>query len=289
MTSLSRRNRRTTLRRTIRKATAISLAWLGFAGSAAAQNPGSGWNRPIATSTAPSTVTPIAQTPAKPLDIPQAAPIGTRVMLPGQTPPVTITRVQGAAPKGPDPTPAYRSVEQLNVFKLTNDAEFNSGMLAELNNERLKKWEKEKVDKESTGQRAPEQPKPLTVADLPETVGMPKQGTRAQSRHEPTPLWLKVEPSYVVHRKLFFEDKNAERYGWEIGIAQPAISAAYFAKDVLLWPSHLASSLFERYDTSAGKCPPGSPVPYLLYPPEITAFGGSVGAAAIIGTALLIP
>jgi len=264
---------------------------VGFAGGAAAQNPGSGWNKPIASSTAPTTVTPIAQTPTRPVEVPAAAPIGTRVMMPGQPANPNIVRVQGTppVPKAPDMAPAFRPVEQLNVFKLTNDKDFNSGMLAELNNERLKKWEKEKLDKESMGQKAPEMPKPLTTVDLPVSVGMPKQTSVMQSRNEPTPLWLKVEPSYVVHRKLMFEDKNTERYGWELGIAQPAISAAYFAKDVFLWPSHLASSLFERYDTNAGKCPPGSPVPYLLYPPEITAAGGAVGAAVIVGTTILIP
>ena len=103
------------------------------------------------------------------------------------------------------------------------------------------------------------------------------------------PRQVLLEPGYVVHRRLFFEDNNAERYGWNLGIAQPIVSTVYFYKDVLLWPSNIASNLRERYDTNAGKFLPGSPVPYYLYPPEITLFGGTLGAAAIIGTVFLIP
>jgi hypothetical protein len=82
------------------------------------------------------------------------------------------------------------------------------------------------------------------------------------------------EPSYVVHRRLHFEEKNAERYGWDFGIVQPVISTLYFYKDTLLWPNSLGTGLVTGFwDTSAGKCLPGSPVPYLLYPPNITMTG----------------
>lgn len=92
------------------------------------------------------------------------------------------------------------------------------------------------------------------------------------------PLKLGIEPGYVVHRRLFFEEKNAERYGWDAGLAQPLFSTLYFYRDTLLWPAKLASNRHERYDTSLGKCLPGSPVPYRVYPLEIDAFGAAVGA-----------
>jgi len=97
-----------------------------------------------------------------------------------------------------------------------------------------------------------------------------------------------LEPGYVVHRRLLFEEKNSERYGWDLGMAQPFISAGYFYKDVLFWPAHLTSSR-ERYDVSAGKCPAGSPVPYFLYPPQITIRGGIWQAAAVVGVVMLLP
>jgi hypothetical protein len=98
-----------------------------------------------------------------------------------------------------------------------------------------------------------------------------------------------LEPGYVTHRRLYFEELNSERYGWDLGFAQPVISTLHFWKDSLLYPARAASNLFERYDVSAGKCVPGSPVPYYLYPPEVDLFGATVGAGAIIGVAAILP
>lgn len=104
-----------------------------------------------------------------------------------------------------------------------------------------------------------------------------------------SPMQVLIEPSYVMHRRLFFEQKNSERAGWDFGPAQPILSTLHFYKDVVLLPSKMASNLLEPYETSAGKCLPGSPTPLLWYPPEITTFGGVVGAAAIVGTVALFP
>lgn len=103
------------------------------------------------------------------------------------------------------------------------------------------------------------------------------------------PTQLSLEPGYVVYRRLFFEDVNAERYGWDLGLLSPVVSSAYFYKDVMLFPAHLGTNARERYETSAGKCLPGTPVPYFLYPPEISLSGAVFGAAAITGVALLLP
>ena len=98
-----------------------------------------------------------------------------------------------------------------------------------------------------------------------------------------------IEPGYLVHRRLMFEEKNSERNGWDLGFIQPLVSTAAFYKDALLMPAHLASNLAERYDTSAGKCLPGNAVPYYLYPEEITLFGATVGAVAVTGAAFIFP
>jgi hypothetical protein len=93
-----------------------------------------------------------------------------------------------------------------------------------------------------------------------------------------------AEPHYVNYRRLLFEEKNAERYGWDFGIAQPMISSFYFVKDVLLLPNNLVSYPLRCYETSAGECLPGDPVPYILYPPEFTKEG--ILAELGVGTAL---
>ena len=98
------------------------------------------------------------------------------------------------------------------------------------------------------------------------------------------------EPGYVAHRRLHFEERNAERNGWDLGIIQPFVSTAYFYKDALLWPQSLATSLFTgMWDTNAGKCLPGTPTPYYLYPPGLTVAGLTWEATVFTGLTFLIP
>ncbi len=171
-----------------------------------------------------------------------------------------------------------------NPFVLRTDAD----LVADINADRdlaskQKDYEKElrKYEKGDTKE------KPLKPLEVPVLETGPFQPTQ-QVKAGYAPMQAVLEPSYVVHRRLLFEEKNSERYGWDLGAAQPIVSTVAFFKDTLLWPSKLTSNLDERYDTSAGKCPPGSPVAYYLYPPNITFRGGLVGAGAIIGTAFLI-
>jgi hypothetical protein len=117
---------------------------------------------------------------------------------------------------------------------------------------------------------------PPGVAYVPKTVNYPPGKTF-------------YEPSYVIHRRLHFEEKNAERYGWDFGFAQPFISTLYFYKDALLWPNSLGSGLVTGFwDTGAGKCLPGSPTPYLLYPPGLTVTGMLFEGGIITGTAFIL-
>lgn len=103
------------------------------------------------------------------------------------------------------------------------------------------------------------------------------------------PLRAVYEPGFVVHRRLHFEEKNSERYGWDLGFASPFVSTAAFYKDVLLWPNSLASgAVYGFWDTSAGKCLPGSPIPYYLYPPGLTITGTATEGLVITGASLLI-
>jgi hypothetical protein len=98
-----------------------------------------------------------------------------------------------------------------------------------------------------------------------------------------------AEPNYVSYHRLYTEDKNVERYGWELGILQPIVSTAGFYKDVFFLPAKIASYPHRRYDASAGQCLPGDPIPYLLYPPEITWQGGLVQIGTIVGLYGVIP
>jgi len=127
--------------------------------------------------------------------------------------------------------------------------------------------------------------------DFPRLPDVVPPGTQYVSRTgTQQPLRAVYEPGFVVHRRLHFEEKNSERYGWDLGFAGPFVSSAAFYKDVLLWPNSLASGVvYGFWDTSAGKCQPGSPVPYYLYPPGLTITGTATEALIITGAAVIIP
>lgn len=82
----------------------------------------------------------------------------------------------------------------------------------------------------------PRLPKPEFPEDRPQTDGT------VAPRQWPWHTWA-VEPNYLCHGRLFFEQPRAERYGRDFGPLHPLLSAGIFAYDVaafpvraLLWP-----------------------------------------------------
>lgn len=187
-----------------------------------------------------------------------------------------------AAEKGPPVTSAAPSgITRDAAFRLESNEQLLARVTRELVNEARLRTERDKKETfryDPEYYRVPAEPR-LAGADQP---FQPKTLTYP-------PYQLAIEPGYVVHRRLHFEEPNSERHLWELGIAQPVVSALYFYKDVLLWPASLASDIHERYDTSAGKCPPGSPYPYSLYPPEIDLLGLGAETSILVGAAFLFP
>ena len=226
--------------------------------------------------------------PSKPAVAPPPAPVQPTPAPNGQPGKESIKVID-------DPTFLTRppaALQREKVFQQFNsDDQLRKRVTHELAEEQLvrdlKTWEEKKNDDPTKG------PKPtyemvLARKKFPETPPPGKPGeayvTKAVRESYP-PARYAIEPVYVVHRRLYYEELNSERYGWDTGFAQPLVSTLAFYKDVLLWPAKLASYPCDRYDASAGKCLPGSPVPYLIYPQEISLFGATVGAATIVGTA----
>jgi hypothetical protein len=104
----------------------------------------------------------------------------------------------------------------------------------------------------------------------------------ATYRPELAPMAIFAEPSYVDYRRLLFEDKNTERYGWNLGPIQPFVSAYEFLGGVVILPYKFFSWPCLRYDSNAGLCLPGDPVPYFLYPPGISLSGAAAEAGIIV-------
>jgi hypothetical protein len=149
------------------------------------------------------------------------------------------------------------------LFRLESEAALN---------ERMRQEGKTKIPRE-----------PITFPDEPVVSRDAFPG-----RHWP-PQTEVVEPNYVCHGRLLFEDKNSERFGWDFGILQPVISTAKFYADVVTLPYHIATAPCRCYDCSAGLCLPGDPVPYLIYPPEISVTGSLAEAGSILGILAIFP
>jgi hypothetical protein len=176
------------------------------------------------------------------------------------------------------------------VARLESDDALLRRLSQELFDEALKRWQEQESIRDPAIRPTPKpQQDSFQVPPLAPVSEVGKAYVTKSIREGYPAMRSLTEPDYVVHRRLYFEDKNSERYGWDVGIAQPFVSALYFYTDVLFWPAQLASNPHERYETSAGKCLPGSPVPYYLYPPEIDLWGVAAQAGIITGAAFALP
>jgi hypothetical protein len=123
-----------------------------------------------------------------------------------------------------------------------------------------------------------------------ERLTFPEEPVVATERYNPykrpsefRPTHELVEPNYVCFHRTYFDQINAERYGWELGVLQPFIEVGKFYYDVAMLPYHMGTDPFRKCDSNAGYCLPGDPVPYLLYPPDINLTGMVAEAATVVG------
>jgi hypothetical protein len=98
-----------------------------------------------------------------------------------------------------------------------------------------------------------------------------------------------VEPAYVCHGRLLFEQPNFERQGWNLGILTPVCNLGIYYYDLALLPYHAWTRPVQRMDCSAGKCLPGDPTPLYLYHEEFSVSGLAAQAAVVTGLFFLFP
>jgi hypothetical protein len=82
------------------------------------------------------------------------------------------------------------------------------------------------------------------------------------------PLAEIVEPSYLPFRRLYFQEINAQRYGWDHGWIHPVVSAGIFYFQFLTLPWQLVAEPRRCYEYNSGWGLPGDPVPFAIYPPH---------------------
>jgi hypothetical protein len=120
----------------------------------------------------------------------------------------------------------------------------------------------------------------------------PEEPVLTLQRYAPrafAPMTETVEPNYLCYKRLYFEDKNSERYGWDLGFIQPFVSTGIFFWDTATLPYRMGTEVCRKYECNSGYCMPGDPVPYLLYPPIWSVTGGAVEIGAIIAIAAIFP
>ncbi len=98
-----------------------------------------------------------------------------------------------------------------------------------------------------------------------------------------------VEPNYVCYRRLYFEQINSERYGWDLGFFQPLLSAGKFYWDLVWLPYDIGTAPCRHFDCDSGYCLPGDPVPLMLYPPDISLTGAVLETSTVIGLFMIFP
>ena len=244
-----------------RIAPAAALALL-LAGTASAQQPVyTGWNQ----TPTPVPVTVPQQLPAS-ID---AKPLPRTVPTTPTVPSQNIQRTQLAqAPLGyvPQSTPNQSlsldppGFDRVHVIKSEADM--------------FQTWKQ--IAKDTTGER-------LVFPEPPILTREPFLG-----RSWPQTACL-TEPHYVEYGRLMFEEVNAERYGWDLGMFGVVVSSAYFAKDFALLPYHRFTDPCRWLDSGAGLCLPGDPVPYRLYPEGLSLTGAVAEVAAVSAILAIFP
>ncbi len=151
--------------------------------------------------------------------------------------------------------------------------------------QQLFRLESESALQERMRQEARQRPTPEFVSFPPE----PKIGQGAYMGRDFHPSNLFVEPSYVCYQRLYFEQINAERYGWDLGFIHPFVSAGVFYWDLITLPYHIWTAPCQQFECSAGYCLPGDPVPLMLYPPELSLSGAVMEAGTAVGLIAIFP
>lgn len=96
-------------------------------------------------------------------------------------------------------------------------------------------------------------------------------------------------PPYVVYQPLYFQQINAERYGWELGVFQPIVSTAQFYGDVLLFPYKVAVDPPWKCEANRGYALPGDAEPLRFLTMPFSWRGVAAEAGAAVGASAIFP
>jgi hypothetical protein len=124
------------------------------------------------------------------------------------------------------------------------------------------------------GQAAPKDRPAVFPAELPVSKETYKPREFARSVAQ-------VEPLFVIHQRLLFEQPNFERGLYDLGIIQPAVNLGVFYYDLAMMPYHYWSDLRDCSESNLGKCLPGDQAPFRV-PIERFSVTGAIGEVGVI-------
>ncbi|GIW79369.1 MAG: hypothetical protein KatS3mg105_1176 [Gemmatales bacterium] len=151
--------------------------------------------------------------------------------------------------------------------------------------DRLFRLESEAAWRERMRQEWRQRPKPERIT-FPEEVKLTDKPFQPRMF---APMVEVVEPYYVCYGRLYYRQKNLERYGWDLGFITPVVSVAKFYWDVATFPYHFGTEPWRRYECSAGECLPGDPVPFMVEPPKLSVTGALLEAGAFVAIFAVFP
>ena len=256
----------------IRTATSLLVGWLGL-----------GANVGVCEVTPPPELPPAIRANAPVESLEAGAPVGHTTGVSAEVQPVEHAVFVGKAGAGSGIQPTGQVVPRPNT---RTDEPYYFSVITELPGpERFFRRQSESEFFERIREETKLQPAAGRVI-FPESP--PLTTERFQRRHFPH-LVKGVEPGYICHGRLLFEQPNFERQGWDLGILTPLANVGVYYYDLALLPYHAWTRPLEQTDCSAGKCLPGDATPFYLYPEEFSVTGLVGEAAVVTGLFFLFP
>ena len=123
--------------------------------------------------------------------------------------------------------------------------------------------------------------------------GLPQECLIDQPQYQPrqwTASQITWKASNLMHKPLYFEEVNLERYGHTAGpFLQPVVSSAHFFANIAVLPYKMGVHSPNECQYALGYYRPGNCAPWITPPVPLSLRGALYQAAAMTGTGLLVP
>jgi hypothetical protein len=120
---------------------------------------------------------------------------------------------------------------------------------------------------------------------FPEYEKLSKDTSVPPRAFPPASTW--AEPNVVCHGRLYFEQPNSERSGWDFGYLSIPLNVGVYYYDLVMLPYHWGTDPCRRYDCNVGKCLPGDATPFYLYR-EPFSVTGLAAETTVLGAGFFI-